>query len=63
MNKCVIIDAPRDRAYCASSYVASVWPILKIISLFTSSGIQDDIEASSGAAVIILIRGGMSCVP
>jgi hypothetical protein len=62
LNKCVIIDAPNDKAYCASSYVASVWPILKTIPLFTNSGMQEDIEANSGAAVIILIRGGMSCV-
>ena len=60
LKRWVIIVQPDVIAWDASSYVASVWPIENTIPLDVISGMEAVIAAISGAAVIILILGGMT---
>ncbi|KAG9991575.1 hypothetical protein KCU98_g50, partial [Aureobasidium melanogenum] len=55
LNRCVIIFAPAATAADASSYVASVCPMLKMILRFTTSGIIEVMFPTSGAAVNFLM--------
>lgn len=54
---------PDVMAILASSYVASVWPMEYTIPREMISGIAAVMVATSGAAVIILMRGGSVELP